>query len=240
MLCIPLSIALWLAAPPALSARALADNVQKAYRSAGDMTGTFTQIYTDKLRNTQRREAGHLWVKGDGRVRWTYETPEPKEFIFNGSTAFFYEPQSAQVTVFEHFSETPLAHAMQFLWGAGDLLKMFDLALADKEADCPSLKEGELALRLRPRQPLAAVDHVYMVVKRFGLRVCQSRVVDRLGNITDYLFDGVRFGTRIDGSQFAFSLPEGVDVLRASTPQAPKPPAAASRPSPGLRAKPSP
>ncbi len=156
-------------------------------------------------------------------MRWTYEVPERKEFIYNGATAFFYEPQSAQVTVFEHFAQTPLAHAMQFLWGAGDLLQSFDLRLSRGEADCPTLQGGEVALRLQPKESLATVDHVYLVFKRAGLRVVQSRVVDPLGNTTDYLFEQTQFGAVIAPSIFAFRIPEGVDVLRANSAQSPQP-----------------
>jgi hypothetical protein len=69
------------AAPPqaakpseAATPQSLAAGIVAAYRRGGDMTATFTQVYTDSLRHRTRQEAGHrsgaLVVRdpGDQRV----------------------------------------------------------------------------------------------------------------------------------------------------------------------------
>ena len=68
-----------------------------------------------------------LWAKPDGRVRWSYLDPVRKDFVFDGEAAYFYEPENAQVTVFERFQDSPLANAVQFLWGQGDIEATFDV-----------------------------------------------------------------------------------------------------------------
>jgi hypothetical protein len=111
---------------------------------------------------------------------------------------------------------------MQFLWGRGDLQRSFTVELAPPAADVPALRPREKALLLTPRQSVAAVDHVVLVVDTQNFSVRQSRVVDPLGNFTDYLFDAMKFGTAISAQTFAFTIPEGVSVLRAAA-QAPTP-----------------
>ena len=44
--------------------------------------------------------------------RWSYLDPVPKDFVFTGERAFFYEPDNAQVTVFEQFKDSPHADLM--------------------------------------------------------------------------------------------------------------------------------
>ncbi|MEK7704525.1 MAG: outer membrane lipoprotein carrier protein LolA, partial [Myxococcota bacterium] len=87
-------LAVLLAAP---SAQSLATDMAAAYKRGGDFSADFTQTYTDKLRGKSRTESGNLWVKADGRVRWSYTKPESKDFVFDGQQAYFYEPENAQV-----------------------------------------------------------------------------------------------------------------------------------------------
>ena len=105
----------------------LVSRVQLTYDSRSDVSAGFTQIYVDALRGTTREESGRLWAKSDGRVRWTYMKPVRKDFVYTGDAAYFYEPESAQVTVFDHFKESELSQALRFLWGQGDLRESFDI-----------------------------------------------------------------------------------------------------------------
>ena len=40
--------------------------------------------------------------------------------------------------------------------------------------------------------------------------------MDALGNSSEYLFSEVRFNAKISDSKFAFTMPEGVSILRAN------------------------
>lgn len=217
---------MFLAATNEGSARGLVSKVQDTYQATGDMTASFKQSYTDTLRGKKRVESGALWVKRDGRVRWTYTAPQRKDFIFDGKTAYFYEPDNAQVTVFERFADSPIANAMQFLWGQGELLKSFTAQACD--ASCGTIAAGETGLKMTPKQPIAAVEHVVLVVNDATHRVHRSKVVDPLGNITEYEFSAAQFGVHVDDSKFAFTVPPGVSLLRATaegaaSPAPPKP-----------------
>jgi outer membrane lipoprotein carrier protein len=189
-------------------------NLQATYRNAGDMSAAFKQIYIDKLRGKKRAEQGKLWVKTDGRVRWTYQEPERKDFVFDGKTAYFYEPENAQVTIFERFQDSPLANAMHFLWGQGDLAKTFDLSAC--EGVCPSAAVGDGLVQLVPKKPMPAVDHIVLVVDGKTHKVRESVVFDPLGNRTEYHFSDVQFGAKVETAKFAFTVPPGVSVLRAT------------------------
>jgi outer membrane lipoprotein carrier protein len=213
----------------------LVKNVQATYRTGGDMTAAFTQTYSDNLRGKKRVESGKLWVKRDGRVRWSYLEPEAKDFVFDGKTAYFYEPQNAQVTVFERFADSPLAHAMQFLWGQGELSRTFDIRPCG--TDCPAVEADETAVLLVPKAPLGSVDHAVMVIDPKSLRVRRSVVFDALGNASHYAFSELRFGATIDEAKLAFTVPPGVSLLRttADGASAPSSEAPAPRPDPNTK-----
>jgi outer membrane lipoprotein-sorting protein len=222
LVCIPV---IGRAAPPAkagaasLTPDAVLQQVQKAYAKQGDFTAHFAQSYIDKLSGRHRDESGQMWVKADGRVRFAYQKPEPKDFVFDGNQAFFYEPDNAQVTVFEQFADSPIAQAMQFLWGQGQISQLFAASVCppragDKEL-CPPAAAGELVVQLVPRSPLPTVHHVALVVDAASWRVVRSVVYDPLENQTIYRFDKLSAGEPIAAKTFAFEIPSGVSVLRA-------------------------
>lgn len=201
------------------SPEAVLQRVQRVYAQQGDFTAQFVQIYADKLSGRQRRESGQMWVKTDGRVRFAYQIPERKDFVFDGNQAFFYEPDNAQVTVFEHFADSPVAQTMQFLWGQGDITRLFVASACPSSksaaALCPSAAATEHVVQLTPRSPLPTVHHIALVVDAASSRVLRSVVYDPLENQTCYEFDKLAIGTPIAGKTFAFIIPSGVSVLRA-------------------------
>ena len=188
--------------------------LQATYKNVGDMTAKFEQVYIDKLRGKKHAEQGSLWMKTDGRVRWSYSQPERKDFIFDGKVAYFYEPENAQVTVFEHFEESPLAHALHYLWGQGDIAKTFEVGPC--KGICPQPNPGDAVFQMTPRNALPSVDHIVLCIDGKTQRVRESVVFDPLGNRTEYRFSEVQFGGHINAQKFDFTIPAGVSVLKAT------------------------
>jgi len=217
MLVIALTLGFFVGATP----EQVLDRVQETYRQAGDIEARFVQSHISKLRGKKREEHGRLWTKADGRVRWQYEKPVRKYFIYDGRNAFFYEPENAQVTVFENFDDSDLSNALRFLLGQGELRERFDVKPCPK--DCRAGEPGDDVIALWPKKPLGNVDHVLLVVNPKVNRVRMSVVFDALGNRTDYLFADVKFHAKITDKKFQFKTPEGVQELRATV-DGPAPP----------------
>ena len=196
------------------SPQQLIAQVQAAYRDGGDLEATFTHVYIDKLRGKKRVETGKLWAKRDGRVRWSYLDPVPKDFVFTGERAFFYEPDNAQVTVFEQFKDSPLFEALRFLWGQGSLSEVFAIKPCNQHCDLGT--PGETVIELWPKKEIPSVDHSVVVVDPKILRILRSVVFDPLGNRTEYHFRDVKLGAKVPAAMFKFDIPEGVNILKAS------------------------
>jgi outer membrane lipoprotein carrier protein len=212
-----------IATPP--GADDLLNRVQASYQSGGDLTASFKQVFVDKLRGKKREESGTLWAKRDGRVRWSYLSPVRKDFVFDGKSAYFYEPENAQVTVFDRFQDSPLANAVRFLWGQGDLRDTFTVEPCRK--DCGLGQPGDVVLELWPKVAIPTVDHSLLVVDPGHNRVKSSVVIDPLGNRTEYTFDKLVFGATIADAKFEFAVPKGVSVLRSTLDDQGKPPSKA-------------
>lgn len=199
---------------PAPQPSELLAEVQASYQQGGDVSAKFQQTYFDKIRGKRRTESGLLWAKKDGRVRWSYERPVVKDFVFNGTTAYFYEPENAQVTTFERFQDSPVANALRFLWGQGKLAETFTVQACD--ATCVKAEPGAVAVLLHPKEPLSAVDRIQLDVDAGTHRVRRSVVFDPLGNRTEYVFSDFDFDAKVSDEKFDFQIPPGVSVLRAT------------------------
>lgn len=195
----------------------LLKRVQTAYQNLGDLQGAFTQTYVDKLRNKTRTESGLLWAKKDGRVRWSYKSPVQKDFVYTGRAAYFYEPENAQVTVFEGFDKSPMFEALRFLWGHGQVTKHFSSRACTHT--CPQADEDSYAaIELVPKKPIPTLDYCAIVVDTKTLRVKTAIAFDPLGNQTTYAFENMKWGSNVSDAVFDFQIPKGVSVIRATTP----------------------
>ncbi|OGQ91383.1 MAG: hypothetical protein A2289_21660 [Deltaproteobacteria bacterium RIFOXYA12_FULL_58_15] len=182
---------------------------------ATDVTGSFSQVFVNKMRGKQRVETGQLWAKKDGRVRWSYLSPVRKDFIYDGKTAYFYEPQNAQVTVFDRFDDSPLASAVRFLWGQGNITEAFDVKPCTG-TNCDRGEAGDIVLELWPKQEIPTVRYTLLVVDPASFRVRRSIVFDPLGNRNEYHFTELKFGSKIADSKFDFEIPKGASILRST------------------------
>lgn len=208
-----MTMVLWVFASTSPEEAVLA-RVQTTYKKAGDIEARFAQTYVEKLRGRGRTESGRLWTKPDGRVRWQYENPEPKYFIYDGENAHFYEPAHGQVTIFREFSESQWSNALRFLWGRGPLSEVFHVGACTTA--CAFGASTDKRILLRPKEPLASVDRLLLVVEPTSWRVKMSVVFDALGNRTEYAFSDVRFDAKLPASKFRFKKPEGVQELVAN------------------------
>ena len=196
------------------SAEVIIESLQNSYQELGELSANFSQTYVDKLRGRRSAETGKLWVKNDGRVRWSYQVPTRKDFVYDGDKAFFYEPANAQVTVFEEFEDSQLSVAMRFLWGQGDIKELFDVVPCD--AACALGLKADWKLKLLPKKPIATLKSVVLVIDPLSSRPKLSVVYDNLGNRTEYAFSKFKKETNISPKKFAFKVPKGVSILRSS------------------------
>ena len=200
------------AADAAQAAKVLAD-LQRTYRGRS-FAANFSQTYIDGVLGPRPPERGRLQAAGDGRVRFEYLEPTAKQFVYDGHSAFFFEPEAAQVTVIEQFASGPMATTMGFLWGQGTLSSAFSATLC--RHDCPKVGPGEVALVLTPVGPMAGVQRVVLVVQEPAHEVSRTVLTDPLRNHTEYALTKRRLGVPIDEHVFAFVIPQGLSVLRTT------------------------
>lgn len=199
------AIAAPLVAQPSESARGLVRAIESHHARTSDMVARFSQSYRSGMLGREIVERGVVSIKRPGRMRWEYKDPEPKLFVSDGRTFYFYVPADRQVVVSEQDPRHSLA--ARLLTGGGGLLDEFEASL-----EVP-LEEGVLRLRLVPRQAQAEVESATIDAEPGG-RIRAVQIEDVQGGRTRFRFEAVRENTGLAERLFRFEPPKGVEVIR--------------------------
>ena len=204
-----------------VSPEAVLQSVRAKHQLSEDISYSFSQTWVDELRGARPAETGTILVKQDGRFRWAYQQPERKDFIFDGTRAWLYEPSKSQATEFEGFATSAASQALQFLWGRGKLDALFNLDWCSE--GCPK-GEGEKLLELRPKATLATLERMVVRIDATTYQILGAISYDPMGNQTVYELSNPVVGKVHKESWFEFQVPNGVNVIRvnvAGTPTKP-------------------
>ncbi len=200
------------AAPgPRLDVVAVVDHVQKKYDGAADFHARFNQTLNSAAFKRQTSLTGEVLLKKPGRMRWNYQTPDPKMYLADGDMLWLYEPDDKQAFK-QDLKSSQLPAALAFLTGKGKLATEFEISFAkDPRVGGP----GDYVLSLSPRQPQSQVKSLIFVVDARTFQVRESMITDPQGNTNDLLFSDIKMNTHLPDATFRWTPPAGTRVIDA-------------------------
>jgi outer membrane lipoprotein carrier protein len=188
--------------------RVIAHKVDEHYNHLRTMQAEFTETYRGA--GLEREEAGTLWLKKPGKMRWEYRSPTEKLFVSDGKEAWFYLPADKQVRKTEVRKLDDLRSPLAFLLGKTKLEKELQgLSLA---SDQTPLAPGNVVLRGVPTAMADRIEQVLLEVTPAG-KITRIRIEQVDGSITEYRFSEAREDVDVADQRFRFTLPAGVEVV---------------------------
>jgi chaperone LolA len=148
---------------------------------------------------------GDLKLQRPGRFRWDYREPYERVVLADGQELWLYEADLQQVTVRRldaGLGETPAA----LLTGDASMLDRFTV-MANWSGETMQW------VRLKPRAADSDFDTVAIAFD--GGKPVELEFQDRLGQLTRIRLSDVRLNPRVPAEAFRFTVPVGVDVIRA-------------------------
>ena len=188
----------------------LATRVQQRYEAVKDLSARFEQTTRvaslhGSAHDAPSESSGEVVFQKPGKMRWSYEKPNPSLVVSDGEVAWFYDPASREAQRLRAGETLLTGGAMQFLLGRGDLRRSFLV-------QAKSCEGTSVALGLTPKEP-ASYEKLEIVVDRESGEVEESTVSDLVGNVTRVAFHNVRTNQGVAASLFQFTPPEGVRVI---------------------------
>ena len=185
--------------------------VQRRYESIRDLSSRFTQtthsvVLGGSTSALATSAAGTVVFAKPGKMRWSYEQPEPSLVVSDGETLWLYDPahreaQRLRVGGSEYLSGA----AIQFLLGEGDIRSEFRVT-------AQSCAAGDARLEL---VPIRAASYEKLRIRtdpRTG-EIVETTVIDLLGNVTEVAFADIRTNVDPPHDTFRFEPPDGVRVI---------------------------
>jgi outer membrane lipoprotein carrier protein len=194
---------------PAPSAADLARNLQRKYELVRDFSADFEHIYEGGVLRKKLTERGTLLVKKPGMMRWTYTSPERKEFVSDGRTLYSYVPEDRQVIVSTVPPADEAGSPAMFLAGKGNIQRDYTPRLAA----AAGLTASDVALELVPRAPQNDDDSIILVLDRTSLQIRRLVTTDSQGGTSTFVFTKLRENVGLPAQAFAFTIPRGVDIV---------------------------
>jgi len=166
-------------------------------------TGDFTQQTTGQD-GGRPPQSGRFSFQRPGKFRWEVQKPYEQLIVSDGKKVLQYDPDLAQVTergVDKSIGASPAA----ILFGSGKLEEAFDVAQLPDD-------DGLQWLRATPRSADAGFKHVD-IGWRSNLPA-RLLLQDAFGQTTRIDFSNIAANPRLSDTQFQFTPPEGVDVVK--------------------------
>lgn len=167
-------------------------------------TGQFTQQRVDQQGKGKAPQSGEFSFRRPGQFKWAVTKPYEQLIVSDGKLVFQYDPDLAQVTernVGASIGASPAA----ILFGSGSLDEAFTISALPG-------KDGLDWLRAKPRGADAGFTHVDIGFK--DNLPARLELLDSFGQTTRIDLSDIRVNPKLDPSEFRFTPPSGVDVVK--------------------------
>lgn len=182
--------------------------VQQFLDEVETLRAEFHQTVEDGEGRVVQSSDGVLTIARPDRFRWDYAEPYEQLVLADGERLWLYDADLEQVTVRE--LDDSLASTPAMLLGGGSRL---DGAFRAGEVS----EQGEaLSVELLP---IAKNSDFQSITIHFeGDELTEMQLEDALGHSTRIEFSDIERDPALDDEVFAFTPPEGVDVIGATAP----------------------
>lgn len=188
----------------AFAAPAPASEAGRALQAVAGLQADFVQRFTPHGFKVAQVEKGTVVFGPAPRMRWNYQNPEQKTFVFNGQTSWLYIPSERQVTVAKLGEKERQEIPFLLISDPSQLNRYFTM----KERP----GRGAVSVEIRPRNSASMIREVILTTDRSTHRIRSLAYTDRQGNRTVFEFTGYRKAAAGELA-FQFVPPPGVDIV---------------------------
>jgi outer membrane lipoprotein carrier protein len=184
--------------------------VESRYNRAQTLQVKFAETYSG-MGQGARTEAGILYLRKPGRMRWEYTQPAGKLFVSDGKEVYLYLPGENRVDKMPLKATEDMRAPLAFLLGKLNFEREFQNIQTRAEGD------GSL-VTADPKSPSLPYSKVeFLVSATFAIR--KLHIVGGDQSILDFTFDDEKVNPALANSMFQFHPPPGAEVVEGGNGQ---------------------
>jgi len=228
---LPALVFLLLAFPGRADAKASVARLEARYHAAKTLEALFLERYTENGRLV-RVEAGTVYFKRPGKMRWDYQAPERNLFLVDGKTAWFYVPADHTATRVPAKESADWRTPLALLVGDIKLSRVCEQVLPaiDERPENPehamlycqlrgaASKSPKRALGDSPSQKPLNGESVFFEIDTNSGDLVRVLVRDPGGVGIEFSFTNWRMDPQVPDSLFRFDVPKGVAIVNGELP----------------------
>jgi outer membrane lipoprotein carrier protein len=211
--------------------KVLVSRLEARYRSARTLQATFLERYTENGRLI-RVEAGTVYFRRPGKMRWEYDSPEKNLFLVDGKTAWFYVRADRTVTRVPAKESSDWRTPLALLAGEMKLTRVCEKIQFALDEPAESFGNTVLHCVLKGAEArtqeqsatagvpdtTAARDVVYLEVVQSSGDLVRILVKSTGGVGIEFRFAGWQYNPQVADSLFHFTVPPGVAIVNGELP----------------------
>lgn len=181
--------------------------IENRYNNMG-FSADFVQESTLKALDITDSATGNMMVKYPGMMRWEYEKPDKQIIVTDGKSLWVHRPEDNQVMIGAapvFFGE---GKGAGFLSDMTVLRKKFNISLEKTAPD------GLIELKLIPKKKAFDISAIYLFISKKTFVITEIVTCNTYDDKTSIKLYNIEFTKDMDSAEFAFALPEDVDILQ--------------------------
>ncbi len=180
--------------------------LESRYNQAQSLQVQFSETYSGAGR-ASKTEAGTLFLRKPGRMRWEYSLPAGKLFVSDGKIVYLYLPSSGLVEKRNLKQTEDMRAPLAFLLGKLNFEKEFQNIEALPVAGGTRITADPKAANL----PYSKVE--FLVTSSFEIQ--KLHVTGQDGSVLDFAFSQERLNPAVADKLFKFTIPPGAQLVEA-------------------------
>ena len=182
--------------------------VENRYNRAQTLQVKFAETYSG-LGQGARTEAGILYLRKPGRMRWEYTQPAGKLFISDGKDVYLYLPGEHRVEKMPLKATEDMRAPLAFLLGKLNFEREFQNIQTRPEGD------GSLVTADPKSESLPYSKVEFLVSSTFTIR--KLHIVGQDQSILDFIFYDEKLNPALANTKFQFHSPPGAEVMETGS-----------------------
>jgi len=235
LLAIPLTVCSLLILAPAHAAEEERDDkalrevqevvkkVQARYEKTRDLQADFKQSTKIEGFATPISSSGRVYIKKPGRLRWDYLDPNVEEIYVKKDEVMMYIPEHQQVLVGKLTQMAASQAPLQLLQGVAKLDEEFEV---EPTPDGTRGAGGVPLVTLLPKQTaeserVGTLNRIVLELQPKTYFIKTVSIHEISGNVSTFEFTNLKPNQGLKNDLFQFTVPVGVEVVKAPTLRAP-------------------
>jgi outer membrane lipoprotein carrier protein len=186
----------------------IASKVEKKLQSFQSLQADFEQFLYSTSVSTPLDERGKFYFKKPDLMKWEYEEPEKKVWLYKEGTFLFYIPEDNQLIRSSQSKEKYESEILTILSGQKSLRDNYQIEFNPFPTDEPKAWQLKLA-------PKVEGEHSFILleINEKSWLIQKAVFLDWAGNKTEFHFSQIKTDVRLSSKVFELKVPPDCEVI---------------------------